>query len=92
MGTFSYTTDKKLSMGNRIGYKYTLTDVQTTGSTIHTPFKKIIGELYETISPATTTIVTASKTVANGVGTTAKLNLKAGATDADGSVIVVGLL
>ena len=83
-------------MGNRIAYVYTLTDVQTTGSTIHTPFKKITGYLVETASSITgagaTTIAVASTTLGDGNGTCAKVNLKSGATDADGKITVMGLL
>ena len=96
MGTFSYTTDKKLSVGNRVGYKYTLTDVQTSGSKIHTPFKKILGQLPETSSLATSTISMASSTDAYASAAMEKngaiATLQCGANDMDGSIIIVGLL
>ena len=42
MATFSYSANpKKLSFGNRIAYVYDLANVQTTGSKLYTPFKKI---------------------------------------------------
>jgi len=91
--TFSYTTQKpkKLSMGNRIAYLYKLIDVATSGSVIHTPFKKITGYLISSVSPNTTSINVAGKTERTGPGTCATLTLAAGATS-QGYIIIVGLL
>ena len=93
MGTFSYTANpKKLSMGNRIAYQYSLTNVQTTGSILRTPFKKITGYLIETTSPATNDItVTANTDMTGGTGTQATLQFAADA-ESQGEIIVVGLL
>lgn len=96
MGTFSYEKKKKLSFGNRIGYIFALTDVQTTGSTLYTPFKKITGYMIETASSTTaagaTTINVASNTESAGPSTQAYLTFASGAADADGTITVVGLL
>lgn len=91
MATFSYTKKRKLSMGNRIAYQYGLTNVQTTGSKLYTPFKKITGYLIETTDPATSDITVASNTDRTGSGTTAYLTFAADA-ESDGDIIVVGLL
>ena len=89
---FSYTSvkPKKLSMGNRTAYIYKLTDVATTGSVIHTPFRKITGYLPQQVTPITSTIAVTSKTEKRG-STAAKLNLIATATS-QGYMIVVGLM
>lgn len=96
MGTFSSTKLRKLSLGNRIGYLYSLTDVQTTGSVLYTPFKKITGYLIETASSATaagtSTINVASTADAQGNGITSSITFASGAADADGRILVVGLL
>ena len=93
MGTFSYSANpKKLSMGNRVAYVYELTDVQTSGSILYTPFKKITTYLIETIDPATSTITVSSNTEATGgTGNGAYLTFTADA-ESDGRIIVVGLL
>lgn len=89
---FSYTTvkPKKLSMGNRTAYLYKLTEVATSGSVIHTPFRKITGYLPQCNSPITSTIGVSSVTERVG-SVAAKLNLKATATSY-GYIIVVGLM
>ena len=92
MGTFSYTANpRKLSMGNRVAYLYDLTNVQTTGSKLYTPFKKITGYLITTTDPQTSEITVASKTEAQGEGTESYLTFAADA-ESDGNIIVVGLL
>jgi len=93
MGTFSYTSvkPKRLSMGNRIAYLYKLKDVQTSGSVLHTPFKKITGYLVHNVTPNTTCINVSSNTDSTGPGTRAKLTFAAGA-ESQGYIIVVGLL
>lgn len=91
MGTFSYTKVKKLSMGNRIGYLYDLTNVQTTGSTLYTPFKKILRYLPETSSPGTSQIIVSSNNPSTGHGTTANLVFAAD-VESQGQILVVGLL
>lgn len=90
---FSYTTvkPKKLSMGNRIAYLYKLVDVQTTGSKLFTPFKKITGYLVQNVSPNTSCITIADKTDRTGPGTCATLTFAADA-ESQGYIIVVGLL
>lgn len=96
MGTFSYTKQKKLSMGNRIAYLYKLTDVQTSGSKLYTPFKKITGYIIETTSDTTPIAVAANHEAGatTGVqeGDTAYLEFVSDNADADGFIIVVGLL
>ena len=67
MGTFSYTMNKPLSLGNRRGYIFDLTNVQTTGSVLHTPFKKVTGYLIETSSPGTSQITVSSNDDATGM-------------------------
>ena len=91
MGTFSYTREKILSLGNRRAFIYKLTDVQTSGSKLFTPFKKITGYAFNTTS-ATTPIAVAKNQEATGPGTTAYLELVVDANDIDGFVFVVGLL
>jgi len=93
MGTFSYTANKpkKLSMGNRIGYLYKLVNVQTTGSKLHTPFKKITGYLINNVSPNTSSITVAGKADATGPGTRATITFAADA-ESQGYILVVGLL
>jgi len=91
MATFSYTTDKKFSMGNRIAYSYSLSNVQTSGSIIYTPFKKITGYLIETTSPGTSQIIVASNNETTGHGVAANLTFAADA-ESQGKVLVVGLL
>lgn len=91
MGTFSYSKIRKLSMGNRAAYQYTLTNVQTTGSKLYTPFKKITGYLIETTSPNTCAITVTANTEAQGHGTQAYLTFAADA-ESQGKIIVVGLL
>ncbi len=90
MPTFSSTKLKKLSIGNRIGYTYKLANVQTTGSILRTPFKKITGYLPETTSPGTSeiTIVTNKE---GTPGSPAALTFAADA-ESQGFILVVGLL
>src|SRR3990167_4170666 len=90
MGTFSYTKKKKNSMGNKAAYQFTLVNVQTSGSILHTPFKKIEGYLIETTSPGTSQINVAANAEANGPGTCARLTFAA-AAEAQGSIIITGL-
>jgi len=92
MATFGATKLRKLSMGNRVAYQYSLANVQTTGSILRTPFKKIMGYLIETTSPATSTITVSANTDSNG--TTAKEASLTFAADAEsqGVIIVVGLM
>lgn len=92
MGTFSYTAvkPKRISMGNRIGYIYKLVDVQTTGSKLTTPFKKITGVLMQTLSPVTNDI-TWSQVDKTGPGTRASLTFVADA-ESQGYCVIVGLL
>ena len=89
---FSYTSvkPKKLSMGNRVAYVYKLKDVATSGSVIHTPFRKITGVLMQTLSPVTSDI-TFSISERTGPGTRAKVSLTADATS-QGYCTIVGLL
>ena len=92
MASFSYTRQTpKISMGNRIAYRYSLANVQTTGSILYTPFKKITGYLIETTSPATSSITVASNNEATGHGVTSNLSFAADA-ESQGNIIVVGLL
>jgi hypothetical protein len=91
MGTFSNTKKRKFSMGNRVAYQYSLTNVQTTGSKLYTPFKKITGYLIETTSPNTSTIAVTANQDRTGSGTQAYLQFIATA-ESQGSIIVVGLL
>jgi len=91
MAIFSYTKLKKLSIGNRIGYSYSLANVQTTGSKLYTPFKKITGYLPETTSLATSTIAVATNQDVKAGVPEAYLEFKATA-ECSGNIIVVGLL
>ena len=91
MGTFSYTKTRKLSMGNRVAYQYALTNVQTTGSILRTPFKKITGYLLTTTDPATNTITVTSNADSTGRFGQAALTFAADA-ESQGHIIVVGLL
>ena len=92
MGTFSYEKTRKLSFGNRSAYQWKLTNVQTTGSILYTPFKKITGYLIETTSPATAAITVASNTpTSGGTGSCAYLTFAVD-SEAQGDIIVVGLL
>ncbi len=92
MATYGSTKIRKLSMGNRIAYQYKLENVQTTGSKLYTPFKKITGYLIETSSPATSCITVVSNTdKAGGQGKQAYLTFAADA-ESQGEIIVVGLL
>lgn len=92
MGTFSYTKTRKLSFGNRVAYQFNLVNVQTSGSRLHTPFKKITGYLIETTSPQTSTIAVATNSpTSGGNGSCATLIFKATA-ESQGEIIVVGLL
>lgn len=93
MGTYSQTKIRKLSMGNRIAYQYSLTNVQTTGSKLRTPFKKITGYLIETTSPNTSTINVATNTDSRGGEGAGEGFLTFVATaESQGDIIVVGLL
>ena len=78
-------------MGNRSAYQYSLANVQTTGSKLYTPFKKITGYLIETTSPNTAAIRVATNNQAQGHGTCAWLGFAVNA-EAQGDIIVVGLL
>ncbi len=78
-------------MGNRIAYQYSLANVQTTGSVLYTPFKKITGYLIETTSPNTADITVATNAEAQGHGTQAYLSFAVDA-EAQGNILVVGLL
>lgn len=93
MATFGYTKKRKLSFGNRVAYQYTLANVQTTGSILYTPFKKITGYLIETTNPATSAITVSSNTPSRG-GNGHSLAYLTFAADEEsqGSIIVVGLL
>ncbi len=88
---FSYTKTKKLSMGNRIAYTFDLVDVQTTGSRLYTPFKKITGYLPETTSPGTSEITITRNVESQGHGITSFLQFAADA-QSQGKILVVGLL
>ena len=88
----SYTANpRKLSFGNRIAYVYHLTNVQTTGSTLYTPFKKITGYMIETISPNTSAITVAANSESTGRFGQASLQFAVDA-ESQGDIIVVGLL
>lgn len=91
MGTFAYTKLKKMSVGNRIGYLYKLENVQTTGSKLYTPFKKITGYLIDTISPRTASITIATNSESSGQFGQASLTFAVDA-EAQGEILVVGLL
>ena len=91
MATFSYTKERKLSVGNRIGYVYDLANVQTTGSILYTPFKKITTYLIETTSPSTNTITVTNNQDSKGHGLTSQLTFAADA-ESQGKIVVVGLL
>lgn len=92
MSDFGYTKLKKLSMGNRIAYQYTLTNVNTDSSSIlYTPFKKITGQLIQKTSTAGSTIIvvaTAEKTKDNKQAT---LTFDTD-VESNGEILVVGLL
>jgi len=93
MATFSYTAEKpkRLSVGNRIAYLYKLSNVQTTGSKITTPFKKITGYMIQNVSPITSSITVATRADATGPHTRASLTFAADA-ESQGYIIIVGLL
>lgn len=91
MGTYSSTKLRKLNMGNRTAYVYSLTNVQTSGSKLYTPFKKITGYLIETTSPNTSTINVASNTDCQGKSTESYLTFAATA-ESQGRITVVGLM
>lgn len=91
MGTFSYTKKTKLSFGNRAGYIYSLTNVQTSGSKLYTPFKKVTGYMIETTSPNTSCINVAVNQPSLGHGLGSYLQFAAGA-ESQGEITVVGLL
>ena len=78
-------------MGNRVAYKYNLANVQTSGSVLRTPFKKITGYLIETTSPNTSTIAVASNAEKTSSNKNAALTFKATA-ESQGNILVVGLL
>ena len=88
---FSYTAEKpkRLSLGNRIGILYKLKDVATSGSVIHTPFRKITGVLMSDLSP-TTSCITWTTTLKTPTAA-AKVRLTSNAT-AQGYCVVTGLL
>lgn len=93
MGTYSSTLKRKFSFGNRVAYQYHLTNVQTTGSILYTPFKKITGYIPETTSPNTAAITVASNVESRGGNgnSCAYLSFAVNA-EAQGDIIVVGLL
>lgn len=91
MGTFGATKVKKFSMGNRIAYKYNLTNVQTSGSILRVPFKKITGYMIETTDPNTSTIAVATNSEKTATNKNAALTFKATA-ESQGNILVVGLL
>ena len=79
MGTFSYNKPKVLSVGNRRGYIWKLTDVQTNSSSVlQTPFKKITGYMIETEDQDTPIIVTSNNVTPGGTGKCATLTLLCG--------------
>ena len=78
-------------MGNRIAYQFDLTNVQTTGSILRTPFKKITGYLIETTDPATNTITVTANTERTADNNESTLTFAADA-ESQGEIIVVGLL
>ncbi len=90
MATFSYTKIKKLSMGNRAAYTFSLANVQTTASILRTPFKKITGYLIETTSPGTSNITVVTNKEGTP-GSPAALTFAAD-TESQGNILVVGLL
>ena len=80
-------------MGNRIAYQYSLTNVQTTGSKLRTPFKKITGYLIETTDPATNDITVSANTEARGTPGQGEAFLTFVAdAESQGDIIVVGLM
>lgn len=91
MGTFSATKKKKFSMGNRAAYWYTLTNVQTTGSSLRTPFKKITGYLIQKTSTATSQITVTTNSEKTADNNEATLTFAADA-EASGEILVTGLL
>ena len=78
-------------MGNRVAYIYKLTNVQTTGSKLYTPFKKVTGYLIETTSPNTSCITVTSNADSTGKYGQAILTFAADA-ESQGSILVTGLL
>ena len=78
-------------MGNRVAYLYKLVNVQTTGSKIRTPFKKITYYDIETTSPATADITVTSNADKTSTNKEAVLTLAVDA-EAQGNALVVGLL
>ena len=90
---FSYTKLRKLSMGNRVAYQYSLTDVAAAGSNLYTPFKKITGYLINETATGTSFINVSANTESNG-GTNpqAYLTLKSNAGTEDGEILITGLL
>lgn len=90
MGTFSYNKPKPLSMGNKRGYLYILTDVQTTGSILYTPFKKITGLMIETETGDNS--ITVSSISEGGPSSVAAITFMCDDADADGRIWVWGLL
>jgi len=91
MGTFSYTKLKKLSFGNRIAYTYRLANVQTTGSILRTPFKKITGYLIQNTTLATSSITVTANTEKSASNNEATLTFASDA-EASADILVVGLL
>ena len=79
-------------MGNRIAYQYTLTNVQTTGSKLRTPFKQIKGYLIETTSPNTSDITVSANTESRGGAQGEAFLTFVADAESQGSIIVVGLL
>ena len=78
-------------MGNRAAYQYILVNVQTTGSKLYTPFKKITGYLIETTAPNTSAITVVANTETPGGVGASSLTFAADA-ESQGDIIVVGLL
>lgn len=93
MATFAVTKKRKLSFGNRIAYQYHLANVQTTGSKLYTPFKKITGYIIETTSPNTSAITVTANTETTGIEGQGEAYLTFAAdAESQGDIIVVGLL
>lgn len=85
---------RKLCLGNRAAYLYTLVNVQTSGSKLYTPFKKILGYFPpETTSPNTSTINVAANTPSRGgTGNNDAFLTFAATAESQGNIIVWGLL
>jgi hypothetical protein len=91
MGTYSQKKVRKFSMGNRAAYQFKLTNVQTTGSKLYTPFKKITGYIITTTDPATSEITVVTRADTTRGCQESALTFAANA-ESQGNIIVVGLL